>query len=465
MKIPDHVIDHLDRYLDHATESLLDRTDLNGYVSTVIHAAETFHGLDANDATANPRPDFLATLERQLMSSRSNAGAPVDTTRSIPFAGRRPNRQSRPESRYLAAPARWFATAGLLFVVAGLAFLSFRGDGAPSGNGLVAVATPEFMKSLPYTTLDLAECTTTARPEGTVKALIGQPPTNAPFLPKQGEQIPAEFPTVIASPFAGLGGVLDPLPLLEGLPEVDEATASGIDGAIVNLSACRAYTNSPDPMQPGSNSADVDGRYYAVFSDDYFRLSAFIAQDLNGNELIVAGGRFSFGPVPWVAEDLRMLQDGRVLALVSPMQPTGSIVWSLLIVLSNAGDRWRIDEIVQVDPEYYSDLKGPGAPQSLEIVLRDDEEATIESMTTFQSRPITVTIANIGTRPHEFQIASLGLVLTIEPGHSISFELTPPPGLYVMESYVPSGLHPEQTVPRLEQVLRIVEAGTPIPLG
>ena len=465
MTISDHEIDRLDRYLDLATSAPAMHTGRNGYTSPEIHAAQAFHATDANDRTADPRPDFLTVLEETLMSSTSNTGLPVNATRSIPFIGRQPKHRTHTNARSLAAPSRWIATTGLLIVVVGLVFLSFRGNGTPTGNGLVAVATPEFMKSLSYSAIDTAECSTVARPDGTVKSLIGQTPTRARFLPKHSEQVPAEFPTVIASPFAGLGGLLDPFPLLAGLLEVNEATVAGLDDTLVNLSACRAYANAPDPLQPGNKSADVDGRFYAIFSDDYFRLNAFTAQDQSGRELIIAGGGFSFGPVPWALDDARMLSDGRVLALISPTQPTRSIVWSVLIVFSDTGDRWLIDEIVQVSPAYHSNLTGRDAPQTLEIVLRDDAEATIESMTIFYSRPIAVTVANIGVRPHQFQIASLGLELTVEPEHSISFELTPPPGLYVMESYVPSGLHPEETILRLEQVLRIVDEGTPIPLG
>jgi hypothetical protein len=446
-------VDDLDQFLDTRQWAAL-----NGSATSLTLAADRFHALETSDATSDPHPAFVVSLQRELLGSK----AALSTTESP----RRSKTRVAPMSvsGLRAAHVSWIAFVALLAVTSVLVYAAFLDHDVRDRAKTPNFAANDVVKPLAYETVELAECKTTARPAGTVKSLIGQTPSRTPVLPKGTEQLPSGIPTVTSGPIT----TIDPVAFMAPLPKADESTLAGVTATVRQLTACRIYHEEPKSLATGDLTLAVDGRFYALFGDDFFRNTAFVAQSSDGRELIIANAIAPRGPAPWRVDDLRALPDGRAIALISPTQPNGSPFASMLLVLSLAGDRWLIDEQTQVVPQH-SNFTGPDALQTMEIALRDDQSAVTlsspSSNATFYSRPITVTVANLGDRPQEFRIGSLDVSIVIEPGQSISFEITAPPGLYVMESYVTSSLNPEEQLLRLERVLRIVDAGTPIGLG
>jgi len=481
--------DQLDGYLDRLARHPEGGTAANGLSAELSHTAVALHLLDARDRNADPRPHFLTHLEERLAMNDTLGASLAQPNPRLPHRSPaswgRSHRVAWPEPARRVAragPMTWFATAGLLMVVALAAFASFRG-GAPGGdgsefNGFLA-ATPAAVSDLAYEPVDIAECTTTARPAGTVLGLVGQQPAIAPVLPRFSfEEELVATPEAGGTPSPYEPNAVDPATVLGDLPPADPAALDGIGRTVSELTACRFFFNPVTRYAFGGTPAtagleeqylDLDDRLFALFGDDFFRKEAFVAEGVGPPTPYISTYWIPFGPAPATIGDARLLPDGRVVAVVerrgeSPYHPAAVMVFSL------QGDRWLIEEVANVRFDFAA--RTQPYPQYLEVALQNTDGPSIASSIPtvdafVNNRPVTVTVANLGDQPQEFRIDALGVRLQVEAGHSVSFDLMPPAGAYVMESYVPNPDPNQEDRPllRLEQILRIVDEGTPVGMG
>jgi hypothetical protein len=128
--------------LDHFLDRLATEHDaaLNSFTSD---ATATFHALDAADSSANPRPGFLTNLKEELGMTESTY--PIRLPTRKPFLA---GDASLPRLRPVVPSIRrrlptmrwinWFATAALLLVTMGGAYLALL---APKDHGMGGVPT------------------------------------------------------------------------------------------------------------------------------------------------------------------------------------------------------------------------------------------------------------------------------------------------------------------------------------
>lgn len=442
---------------------------LNGHTTPELRAAVYLRSLADSDPAAAPRAGFLETLRKELLMTDSLAfdqiaAPPASSRLRVPLP---PHTIAIPRKQRFVAGFSFAAILAL--IVAGIYLtVTSGGEQGPDEQMLpaAAAATPSSMAALPGTPVDLSECATTARPDGTVAGLIGQTPTHSPLLPKMsGEEKPADQRADV-----------DPGALLEQHPAASAEQLDGINTTVRELTACRFYFNpvstwnvpaTPVGAAPEETYIGLDGRLYALFSDDFFRKEATLWTGAGIQGPTLTTYWIPQGSLPWRVEDARQLPDGRVIATLAA--PPESVYFTRVVaVFSEHDGRWLIDEYGAVA---YSSA-GRAYPQYLDIALQNDAgpSKAIPSPSVdgfLNTRPITVTVANLGDVDQRFVIDRLGIDLIVPAGHSVAFAITPPVGKYVVEAYVqnPATGQFDQRFPRLQYVLNIVGAGTPISMG
>jgi hypothetical protein len=461
--------ERLDRALDRLTRG--ETVSRNGQSVPEEQVAARLHTLAAMENEAEPRVGFLPSLREELLMTESLRLNRIGTARAAMAPTVLPRTTAASRSRRLGAIG-WISFVAVLALIAAGVYLLISGGGGshdPNSAALPAAATPAVMAALPGEPVDISECNTAARPDGTVAGLIGQTPTHPPMLPKFSGSEPDDSSHWI-----------DPVLLLGDHPRAETAQLAGITETMHEFTACRFYFNpvstwnypaTPIGGQPTETYIGLDGRLFALFSDDFFRKEAknWAAPGIQGP--MIDPLWTAQGPLPWRVDDARQLPDGRVIASVEA--PPGSIYATRMIVVFSEHDgRWLIDEFGIVQFHTAGSTRNPSYPQYLEIALQDSEgpsiASAVPSVDAFQNnRPITVTVANLGDVDQRFTIDRLGVDLVVPAGHSISFTLTPPVGKYVVESYVrnPTSDSFDDGFRRLQYVLRIVGGGTPVAMG
>jgi hypothetical protein len=332
---------------------------------------------------------------------------------------------------------------------------------APGGHNdeqptfAVAAATPiaTGVDPLPYQPIDIADCATTARPPGTVRNLYGEAPSTEALLPPYNRYEEGTKPNAIDD----AGNVLG------SLDKIDRVTEAAIYETLHQLTACRLFMFRFGEIPLNYDDIDYDGRFFALYSDNFFRRELGVLTGTGGEIGLISFWGIS-GPESMALDDARVLPDGRVVAIVS--QSPITIFKSRLVVFAPSEQGWLVDEMADIRPPREA-LEHMLFSQYLEVVLRNDEPSLAIPMPTVDGfvndRPVTITLANFGPVEQEFRIDSLGVKVSVPVGHSVSFALTPPAGLYVAESYVPDPLNPQgRPLLRLQSVIRIVNDGTAV---
>jgi hypothetical protein len=135
----------------------------------------------------------------------------------------------------------------------------------------------------------------------------------------------------------GVGGI-EPIPLPEGTP-ADAATVDGINATLRELGACR---NAGDRL-----------RELALYTDDYFR-RVIARQGPYSPEVLASLSTpqppQETGIVLARPDDVRVLADGRVGALLLLPGEARDAVSYPFFVFARHGDRWLLDEVLLAVP-------------------------------------------------------------------------------------------------------------------
>lgn len=147
-----------------------------------------------------------------------------------------------------------------------------------------------------------------------------------------------------------------------------------------------------------------------------------------------------------------------------------------MAVFAQGDGGWRIDELIGLTPDGLTvanmgDATPPPIdgtwPQMLEVRLNDDGGRTWNAPTNnlaFRaSTDVYVTLANLGTAPHRFEVPDLGMRIVVPPGQSVSFVLSAEAGSYDVQSF--TQLENGEDAAQLRGVLEFIPEGEIIPMG
>lgn len=460
--------DRLNRYLDAAVQGRHEATtDLD---PELAYAVRRLAALD--DAPA-PAVGLRERTWEGLMNRSDVNHRPVSPLLAFPGGLRgptpggvlvRPNRGATGRSRWREG----MAAAVVLLLTAAAAFAAYRvapsaddSGGAPSAAGSPAADAP----SLPG-------CEIEPRPNGTVARLAGERPHVRPLLPRFGDD------PVYGAPSYGGSRPADGTLLFTGTQEVPAAVWTAIARTLAELVACRFYAID------GSRGIDTDGRYFALYTDDFFRRELSGYREAGMDPKLVS---FWIPSQPLGLDEARVLSDGRVVGVLD----TGTERFlepgvRFIVLFAPAGDRWLVDEIgyAQFDtgaagaatptaapargspPAPVPTPRGWDAPQ-VAIALYDAVVGTpigmIEGAPTvcdplsvgtpvpcgdaFQRfgpygynefpelTDVTLWLNNAGSRPHRFVVEDLGIDVTVEPGGTAELTVNAPRGTYLFLIY------------------------------
>jgi hypothetical protein len=467
--------EQLHRWLDRQPppDIFVNRT---GDVRQLALSAMTLQHLDERDSEPDPAASFVHRLEERIM--RSSLAAQPHPGGTIPTLPDPRHLGGSPAARLRSkGPAAWQRSLRLAAVpvaatiVLGLVTaLLFAGGRPPSSDDTFSAAfrsgTPSVSYDVPGA-VDIADCDAEARSPGSVAALLGTPTTgdNALPLPMSGD----------VQYFFGVSQE-QAREMLDVLPLASDAEASTVAETLKQLTACRFSLINPYSFPEDWESVDpyedYDGTYYGLFTDDYFRRG--LVQGVGNAELpVLVTTLLPIGPVPPESIEVRQIWTGRLIALVQ--EPYAEGWYQQLVVFSSVNDRWLVDEVAQVtlrgDTEPAATPESPvpsdHSPQYLEVTLDDDGGRTWDAPSTgsiFRAGvDVTVTVANIGTMSHRYEIPDLDVVIDVRSGHSMSFVLNAPPGEYAYQSFTsPAGA---DQIQHLNGTFEFVAPGTPIPKG
>lgn len=400
MSDSDH--DKLNRVLDHRvsgpTGTNLPEDDDSGFTETIRYVER----LAAKAGSPEPDRSFVYRLRNELMQ----------TPQPLPVASWREPVQARAllasdrrgwSSRHQASsaqrkqPAFWaiteIAAALLLMLTVGYTVFTARQPpadsqvSAPVGLGQAgsdsAAATPE-------------RGTCTVEPSSLDRLnLTGEPSsgTLVSWRPTSGERpaiagwpalLPEEVPTDLGQP-------------------ADKAIVALIEDRTAAFIEC-------------VNAGDA-GQIVAFLSDDYIRrVNAYGLTDV---PLLNPEYPRTFAPLGSIGQgeaekiavsEVRLLADGRVAAILTPTTTDdASVHLSTILIFTQNGDRWLIDEALPV-AEF----------PHIEIVIRDDGFSPSEiEHDLADSKNVVLVVRNQGTQPHSIVIPALGARAEVAPGETV----------------------------------------------
>lgn len=316
--------------LDHALDAQLQGREesLNDSHAGLL---TTFGSLQAMNEQVATDTKLRNDLWRSMMStiplslpghlpvpSRSS----VTGSHAIPFivkADRRVHRRTILQSMLVIA---------LLFVlmVGAIGYRQFgAGDSGPSIPAPMAA-------QMSYQGPNIGNCETQPRSPGSVADLAGQVPSESSAFPRYNDD---PLQSIDSPDFSST--IMDPNTLLAQTDPV-EAVDPAIDDLLRQLYNCSPY------LLKNSSAFDLDGRYFALFSDDYFRRE-FAGYKAIGKDLRLARTWTPNGYVPKVL-DVRSLGD-RILLILDGPHASRSGNYPVLL-LAHATDGWRVDEVGNV---------------------------------------------------------------------------------------------------------------------
>jgi len=473
MALPNRDAERLDHALDAGSQQ-----DANGTVSDLIG---TFHRLQAMNAQITGD----ATLRTDIWSRMMNVSSPRPSgligfpasTPSADFAA--PLRPPR-TARRRRAPV-WFSAAIILLIFSVAAGIYFPGR-SPEDESVTTILAPQLAES-GFLGPNIADCTTQAREPGTVVALAGQQATVRPFLPRSGFDPAFES---IDQPNLRSNAVDGSIVLAQtqGLSALDP----GIEVLLDQLFACSPYGYPVERQQP------LDSRYYALFTEDFFRreFSGYLEAGL---EPRLTGGWFPFSKP--VLLDARQL-DNRVILILEGRRE----IYDLLVVKEIDGS-WFVDEVgsaempdgwdkapVATPTETTGDI--PPGPYESDFVLRSvselpaPDESTTGVSTLCDQFPeasgarcgyimnfgpydrsayppnvsVTLAFSNVSDVDMRIEIPGLGVTLDVPSGHTEATTINGDPGKYIVLVYGSGSQNASQAM-----VIEVNQPGASYPMG
>lgn len=393
----------LDRWWDGAGR--IGGTDGSPLAGRFAGEIDRLTGLDR--ALAVDRP-FLDGLEARLFSS--NEGAPRNApSRTID----RPSRGVRwrlTQIRHapLTSGASLVATAALVVVTFGIVALVAW---TIAGGGNRTNETDRPVVAAPSPAVDAS---------ANIDACLVEPPTKESVGSIRAR--PAPTPE-IPSQLSGGSGPVDVL--LPGGPPADAGTVAGIEATLRLLTACRYHDQEPFVL--GWASGEPAGRYFGLYSAEYFRYGqtgGFFSTTIG------LGGR-SWRPqdeVPPTLEASAVMPDGRIAAIVVDDGGPGTFPTETLIIFRQVGGMWLVDGIVagQNGGEMV-----PGTPAARPIVVTFRQDGvTLELIrySLIEGERNVLTLVNVGEQTRGFRVPSIGLEVTVPPLTQLDVAIDAPPG-------------------------------------
>jgi hypothetical protein len=471
MALPNRDAERLDRALDAKVKG-----KETGSSGPDHDLAATFDRI----RSMNDRVEADASLKHQIW--RSMLSTKSTTTSALVVGSERPKRMAARKFEFVSSNDRrsrqrgWLEPlAAILLVVAVVAgLLGVRQYREANESPSLFAQT---VSLIPSDAPVASDCNSTAREPGTVEALAGTAPIVAPALPRFGDD-------PVFSESAGTGTSDGATLLLNSI--VVNGSVEGVPDLLTQLVACRYYSIGSD------GRLDMDGRYFALFSDDFFRRELAGYKEAGKDIRLVTFWRPSTVPV---VLETRLYGDRLLLILQRPNDKSATYP---VVMLSRILDRWQVDEFgfANMPSEWVTSdkLAAPtvaevmGTPR-MDIALYDKTTASpgmssdnvCSPMANGAPSPcgqgysmlgpylysdfpagsdITFSLSNIGSDIRHFRIDGLGVNVDVEPGASATFVINAPAGTYLFEIYAGS-----DDSPMGSGVLTFVEPGTPRSVG
>lgn len=288
-------------------------------------------------------------------------------------------------------------------------------------------------------------CTTEPRAPGAVEQVIDQDRTIIRLLPQDSG---ATYATALLDGDAYVASYTN--------GPARQSTIDAINATLAQVDACRYYAYTSD------GKADLNGRYHANFSADYLTLQFAGLKDDPALIERSVGWLPRWNVVSHV-EQAWKTRDGRVMAAILPGPPLMNVTARTVMVFAESGDRWLVDEIAPA--MVFEDL-----PEDVATPVRDDEHEVLPiviydadaprdpevdgNYSSFLYAPdypfiadggLTIRLVNLGTQPHRFAIADLGIDQMLQPGELIDLPIDAPVGTYEWAIYEGDGTEPTAT--------------------
>lgn len=412
--------------------------------------------LDAGEVDPSPDAAFVRSLEETLMHVRLDV-----STVSVPGRGHTPSGGVGPPRPWPATvdtplprprrvPVAQLLSAAVVLLTFGAVAFAHR---LPPPDGGTGISLPASQSDRPREEPEIPPAEACRVEPGRVDRLRSTGPA----------EVPSAFPRAGSEPSVGrlTTARLDDLPT--GRP-ADDRTVAAITATIREMTAC-------------FNARDL-ARHSALFTDDHWRRANLAGASLMIDLPVDHGFRF---PPPITVErelqdalpvllDPLVLTDGRVGVLAIPRRAAEGeeigLGTPLYFVLTQSGDRWAIDETVEIGDAFSLlietvDDQKPAAADGAPFEDADpapDAGFAPGGVETGTETPLLVVVHNREPEPLAFAIESLGVRLTVDPGDFGRVVIRPPAGLHPFTGSLggrpPSGLRGS---------ILIHPAGTPTP--
>ncbi len=354
--------DRLNTYLDDQLAGRsIDPDDLD---SSLI---ETWTWAKTAMAHMPSDPDAKSDTWRALMQAHT-AAAPMPAAPLTPPVRRFDDLAKRQWSH--RAMGLVGVAALILGLIAGIGGIDrFGGGGAPTEPTSIPAAS-FFLPGTPEAT----GCDVPRREPGAIEQIVQTPPSQMPYFPRLNPD-PVSQPILEAGP--GDGSVDGTALWMNSSP--DDSVETGVQQMLDSLYDCRAFAI-------GSNGrTDMEGPYFSLFSDDYFR------RELNGYQ---AAGRplqvdvFWMPSTPPVVVETRKLMDGERYLVVLDETIGRDGDSRVLSVVPGENGSWYIDEVGRMtEPQ----INAEGTP----IAVADFSDVTPVPPTERYPHELTMSIADL----------------------------------------------------------------------
>lgn len=309
--------DRLNTYLDDpVTGRSIDPDDLDPALVDTWNWAKT--------AMAHTPSDPVAKSDtwRTLMQAQAVAVPPPAAAIRPP--ARRYDDHAKPHwsNRAMAFVGTMALIAGLALGVVGID--RFGGGGSPTEPATIPAAS-FFTEGTPET----IGCDVPRREDGAIEEIVLSPPSQPPYFPPLNVDI-------MTQPILSFGPAVDGTALwMNSSP--DESVQEGIQQTLDILFNCRAFAISAD------GSPDLEGPFFSLFSDDYFRRE-LLGYGTDGRPRLEMYAYWMPSTRPMVLETRKLMDGERYLVVLDETIGRDGDSRALSVVPGENG-AWYIDEV------------------------------------------------------------------------------------------------------------------------
>ncbi|CAN5707744.1 hypothetical protein BH09CHL1_BH09CHL1_08120 [soil metagenome] len=455
MALPDRDVERL----DHALDAQLAGREENdsGPPSDLI---TTFSRLRSMNDQVPTDPALKNELWRSMMSAlpitrtqsqRIPLGTPHSRTVRMTFVGA--------EKRHGRKGVLFEGVIAILLIIGTVAgAIGYRQiNDENTDRTILAPAATEVPSDAPVA----SDCQSTARPDGRVEELAGTQPTIPPALPRNGND-------PVFDETAG-NGISDGSELLLNSVGVD-GSVDGVSELLQQLVACRFFNG------PSAGARDLDGKYFALYSDDFFR------RELAGYK--EAGKEINLVSL-WMPSTIPTVLETRIYGsrLFLVLEKSNDRMTSFpVLMLAWNGLSWQVDEVGTASMPDNWVAANPSSPPTvgevmgtprLDIALYDTNSPIKDANGEYscpayeangapvpcgqpyallgpylysaypENTDFTISFSNIGTDTRHIVADGLGIDVRIAPGASATFVINVAAGNYPFAIYIGGNTDPD----------------------